>query len=321
MNRTRIPAALLAGSVFALAALRAAAGADDAGKVRLRLGLEQGKAYAMATVVEQKIDQDIQGRKVATSQRIGTDYTFEVQEVKRDGAMRAKVTYQRVRMEQDGPMGKVDYDSANPPEKVHALAQGAASLVGQSVTMELMPDGRITRLEGMDALFKRMLDGMEFPPGVPKATMEEQLKRQFGDKAMRSSMEQLTAIYPEKPVAVGESWTRKARASVGFPMQVETTYTLKARKDGTALVGLKSKVAGDPKADPMKMGPLSMAFDVSGSQEGEMELDEATGWTKRAKITQDLSGKVKVEGMPGQTEAMSWPITIQGTVAVEPPKK
>ena len=323
MTRSKSLLALAAVALAAcLPALDALAAEANAGgeKVRLRLRLEKGKSYGIKMTVQQKIAQTIQGNKVDVDQTMGMEYTFDVLEVKDDGTMTVKVTYHAVQMKMDGPMGKVDYDSANPPDEVPKLAQGLAALVGQSFTLDFTPEGRVTRVEGLDAVLARMIEKLELPAGAMKKMMEDQLKKQFGDKAMRETMEQLMAMYPEGPVGIGDSWTKKVKLTKAFPLEMENTYVLKERKGGVAILDTRSTLKSDPKAEPMKMGPLSLSYDLTGKQEGQVEMDEATGWTLGAKMTQEFSGKMKMEGAPGMTEPLSWPITAKSTITLTAPK-
>lgn len=135
-------------------------------------------------------------------------------------------------------------------------------------------------------------------------------------------MEKMMAIYPDKPVGIGDSWSRKVAVAKGFAMIVDNTWTLKARRGGIAVVEIKSAVKPNPNAKPLDMGPLKLQYDIGGKQQGEMEIDEATGWVIKAKMTQDLSGKVRVQGGAGAPGGMTWPISIKSDIRVTtPPKK
>lgn len=319
-------------SLLALAAVALAAGLLAASalavdtrtrgeKVRLRLRLEKGNSYGIKMTIQQKVVQKIQGNQVDVDQTLGMEYTFDVKEVKDDGTMTAEVTYHAVQMKMDGPTGKVDYDSAEPPDEVPKLARGMAALVGQSFTLDMTAEGRVTRVEGIDALLAHMIEKLKLPAGAMKTMMEDQLKKQFGDKAMRETMEQLMAMYPDKPVGIGDSWTRKVKVTKGFPLEMENTYVLKDRKGGVAILDTKSTLKSDPKAEPMKMGPLSISYALSGKQEGQVEMDEATGWTLGAKLTQEFSGTMTMEGAPGMTGPMSWPVSAKSTITLTAPKR
>ncbi len=348
MTSTRYPfrllVTLLAVATSAVAALAAeappaaapAAEAPD-GKVRLRLALTKGDSYRIKFTAEQEITQTPQGKTVEVKQTLGIEYDFQIEDTQADGTMAAKVSYRAVQMKMDGPMGKVDYDSASPPGEIPAMAKGFSALVGQSFTIEITPAGKVTKVDGVDEL----LDGMVAKLDLPAATrplVEKQLKNQFGDEAIRGALEQLMAIYPAQPVAPGDSWTRKAHVRTGFPIEMETSYTLKERKDGVAILQVDSKLKSiptddpdtdakpesdfdaEPRAKPMKIGPLTIRYELSGTQQGQTELDEATGWTLRGNLTQKFSGTMTMEGAPGTTEPVSWPIEVTSKVTIEAPK-
>jgi hypothetical protein len=310
--------ALAVGLLGAVA--QAAEGKAGGEKVRLRLHLEKGKSYALKTIVQQKIVQTIQGNKVEVDQTTGIEYTFDVRDVKDDGTMAVKVTYRAVQMKMSGPVSKVDYDSAKATGEVPKLARGLAALVGQSFTLDLTPEGRVTQVGGLDVMLAGMIEKLALPEGATKTMIEDQFKKHFGDKAMRETMERLMAVYPARPVGIGDSWTKNTKLTKRFPLEIETTYVLKGRKEGVATVDTRSTLKSDPKAEPMKMGPLSISYHLTGKQEGQMEMDEATGWTVGGKLTQQFSGTMKMAGAPGMSEPMSWPMTATSTITLASPK-
>jgi len=314
-----LAAVAMAAGLLAAPALAADAPAKGE-KVQLRLHLEKGKTYRIKMAIQQEITQTIQGNKMDIAQTMGMEYTFDVSEVKDDGTMTVKVTYRTVQMKMDGPTGKVDYDSSDPPDEIPKAARGLAALVGQSFTLDLTPQGRVTRVEGIDAVLANMIQKLDLPDGAMKTMMESQLKKQFGDKAMRETMEQLMAMYPAKPVGIGDSWTMNVELSKSFPLKMENTYVLKDRKAGVAILDVKSVLTSDPKAPPMKMGPISISYDLKGTQQGQAEMDEATGWTLSSTLTQEFSGKMTMEGAPGMTEPLSWPVTAKSEITLSAPE-
>jgi len=310
---------LLTAVFLAVAGTAFGQAADE--KIVLRLRLKEGESYRQRMTTDQKISQTIQGQQLDMAQKMGMEFTYDVLKVNADGTARVKVTYTGVLFEQDGPMGKIRYDSANPPETVHPLAQGFAALVGQGFSMEFTPEGKVTNVEGVDAMLKHMLANMDLPDEATKADLEKKLTEQFGDQAMKEMMENMMATYPDGPVGLEDSWSKKIVVSKGFGMIMENTWTLKARRDGKALVSVTSKVSPNPDAAAIAVGPMKIGYDLSGKQEGTIEIDEATGWTLRQELTQDLSGKVRMEGGPAALKESSWPISLQSTILVETPGK
>ncbi|MHC4404828.1 MAG: DUF6263 family protein [Planctomycetota bacterium] len=283
-------------------------------KIELRLRFKEGDSIKQKMITDQQIVQTIQGQKQDMQQAMEMGMTQDVEKVNPDGSARIKVTYHSVKMVQQAPppVGKIEYDSANPPANVHPMAAGMAALVGQSFTIEMTPEGTVTKVEGADEMLERIAE--QVPAGG--AMVKEQLKKQFGDEALKQMMEKVTAIYPDNPVDIGDSWNTSIEVTTGFPISMENTYTLIARRDGVAVLDVRSTVKGNPNAKPIEMGPMKIKYNLSGSQYGETEIDEATGWPVKSTMKQDLSGQVEMIGGPA---AMSpWPISIKSDIRVVP---
>ncbi|MHC4199999.1 MAG: DUF6263 family protein, partial [Planctomycetota bacterium] len=281
---------------IALVAVAAAAlsTASCSKKLKLRLRLEKGKSYGVQTTVDQKIDQDMMGQKQSMTQVMSMGNTYKVTDVDGEGNASVDVTYTSVRYKQSGPMGLIDYDSKKPSGAVHPVARGFAGLVGQGFSMELPPDGHARKITGVDKMLDSMAKGLGLPEGPVRQQLKDGMKEQFGETAHQETMKKTFAVYPGDPVEVGDSWTTKVALTKGYPMVAENTYTLKARSGGVATVAVKSKVSPNKDAGPTKMGPMSMKLQLSGTEEGTMEIDEATGWIVGASIRQDIGGKIEI---------------------------
>ncbi|HUT12734.1 MAG TPA: DUF6263 family protein [Thermoguttaceae bacterium] len=318
-RRRNLLALIFSGLAVSIGASCSSSG--DGEKVELRLRLEKGESHRLRWTSNQTIRQTLPDqRQLDVEQAFGMGFTLDVQDVDAEGTGKVRVTYHAVTFEQDNPLeGKIAFDSASPPEKPHPLTMGLAGLVGQSFTMTLTSKGKVTSVEGVDAMLANVLESIDAPvPGL-KQVMKEKMKQQFGDEALKKVMENMMAIYPDGPVAVGDTWSNRIDVATGFAMSIENTFTLKALEDDVAIVMMESKVRPNPDAEAIDMGIMKMRYELSGTQQGEMELDLKTGWPKRQELTQDLSGTVHVEGgmIPGQS-GQSWPIAIQSDIRVEP---
>jgi hypothetical protein len=287
-------------------------------KVELKFRFEKGDTYRLKATVEQEIVQWIQNAEQKTTLTMAIGETLNVTDVDAEGTMTIQVVIASMSIKMKGEQGEVEYDSENPPDKVGFPATAFAAMVGQSFTMKLTPRGHVSELVGMDEMLQKIFDAVELLDAPMKDAMLADLKRQFGDAALGEMMERTLAIFPDKPVGVGDTWTQTATLSTGFPSIIETTWTLVDRKDGVATVEVKSTLKPNEKAAPMKMGPFSMKFDLAGTQTGTLKLDEATGWFVGGTITQDMSGTMIIEGVPGAQEEIEVPMTIQGVTTIEP---
>lgn len=285
-------------------------------KIELCLHFTEGDSFKHRITTQQVIDQEPQGQKQVVKQTIGMGFTYDVIKVSGEGTAEVKVTYASVLMKQESGGISIEYDSANPPDVIPPMAQGIAALVGLDFTMHIAPNGRISKIDGADELLTKIVDKIGVQDTM-KEDVKSQMAEQFGDQALTEMMEQMLAIYPDKPVDIGDSWSKESSVAKGFPVTIANTWTLIDRKDGAAVVEVDSTVTPDADSSPSRMGPLSLKYQLSGKQNGTIEIDETTGWPIKTQIVQDLSGNVTVEGAPGATEPMTWPISVKGDILAE----
>ncbi len=295
--------------------------AESGEKVQLKFSLKKGESYKLKMSTDQKISQDIMGMKQDMTQAFTMVFRHDVEAVDDKGEATIKVTYESVSYKSESPMGKVEYDSTKPPAEVPAMAKGYAALVGQGFTMKMTPNGTLTDIKGIAAMLENMLKKMELPEGPEKALIEKNLKKQFTDEAMKEQMQSSLAIFPDKPVGVGDSWEKKFSGMGMFPCIVENTWTLKSRKDGVATIDVISKVKPDPDGKPVDMGVVKLTYKLSGEMSGSTKVKESTGWAVSSKIKQKISGTVKMESPAMGEEGMSFPISIDSTITIESVEK
>ena len=285
------------------------------GKIELRLHLEPGQAYQLRNTTVQKMRHSLAGARQEITQTTGLGFTHHVKEVRNDGTAVIQVTYDWVQHKMEGPMGKLlDYDSSRSlrPGTNNPLVQGYGALIGESFWTELTPQGRPTRVVGADQLVARMAENLDVPASPLGAMVEPQMKEQFGDQALKELMEQMMGFYPDQAVGVGDTWTRKMVVTKGQPMVMNNTWTLKSRKDGVALIDVESTLEPNPDAGAVEAGPGTLRHLLRGTQQGSIELDEATGWVLRSTFKRELSGDLALGGGPPVTISLSSEIRVEG---------
>jgi hypothetical protein len=285
-------------------------------KLELRLRLKQGEVYRVKTTVEQRINQTVGANAQATEQTFAVGYRMAVESVDGAGNMKVATTYDAVMFRQKGPSGAVEYDSANPPKQVPPAARAFAALAGLGFKSTVMPTGKVTAVEGLDAMFAEMVRKLELPEGPQKAAVQKVLAEQFGEESMKQNLQNVFALYPETPVAVGESWRRRVVIARGFPMVTEGTYTLRSRANGVAHVEIKATLSPNEEAGPVELGTGKMSYDLKGEQSGTADIDEATGWTRLLTTTQTVGGSLRFQAAGGVPEVNN-PITIQEKMTIE----
>lgn len=304
---------LMAVAVIAIAGLMIASCGK---KVDLTLHLKQGETFNQVLTTNQTLNQTIQGQQQGMNQTVTMGYTFDIDTVNTDGSATITVTYRSVAMDQQSPAGSISYDSENPPDTIPAGAEALAALVGQSFQLLLSPSSEILDIQGADRMIANMMDALGMPNDSTTAAIREGLDKQFGTNAIKASMFTILGVYPERPVAVGDTWTKTGAVMAGLPLLERITYKLKNMEDSSALVEVNATLEPDPEAPPLMMGPVEIKYDVSGTQTGTMQIDPTTGWVTQAAMTQDASGNMNIEPSPQVPQGMSWPVTIHTEISL-----
>lgn len=286
-------------------------------KINLCLNLKQGTNYKYRLTTEQNISQTVQGQKVDVNQTTIMECIYDVKEVDEAGNTTVKFTYSKIGFIQDGPLGRIEYKSWEKADEVPLMVKAFASLVDQSLTIEMSSKGKVFKISGAGILIEKMLKLYDIPENDEMMnTIKENLKNHFGDEAIKETMEKMFAIYPNKPVGVGDSWHAKFSLAKGFPMILSSVWKVRSIKDGKVYIDVYTKIEPNKEADVMQIGGAEMSYELSGEQKGSMLLDEATGWCMEAKMDQDFEGKVNVSGGMFK-ESQEWPINVSGSVTIE----
>lgn len=285
--------------------------------VLLRMRLKKGKTYKVYVETDQIIHQTMQGKEMETKQQIGFGFDFTTLDVARNGNMKVKVTYNTIRFRMRNPMGAtVLYDSTKPDPPTNPMVKGFAGLKGQSFQVSFTPMGSVLEISGLDTLITNIIKSLKLPPG-PKAKMaEDQLKKQFGNEAMKEMMENMMSIYPKNKVGVGSTWSKRVVVKSGFPLIMDSTYKLTAYKGENAVLDVMSKVYPNPKGKPLFMGPVSMRYALGGTQKGTSEVSTKTGMSAVALLHQQMAGSMHLKTNEGKS--MTMPMRIKSTVRYKP---
>ena len=290
-------------------------------KVNFKLNLPKGTSYLINFNVDQDIQQTIQGQEQNMSSTMVMDYVFDTLDVDKEGNMLCKIIYERVAARQSGPTGSIEYNSSEDTEPTDANLVGYAALVGESFEIKISPQGLVGELKGTEVIIDKIVAKLNIPDGPQKTFFEQNLKNEFGDKAMKEMMQNMFAIWPENAVGVGDSWEKTIAISRGMPLTIDTIYTVKSIKKDSATIQISSTIKSDPETAINLGAGAKLFYDISGTQEGRMHLKISEGWIENSTIEQTISGTAKLEGNPQMPEGLSWPMRISSSISVQSSKK
>ncbi len=246
--------------------------------------------YRMISNIENAVM--VMGTDQASTIAQTTDYEYKVQKRNPDGTVEITATIKKMRLEQAAAMASMVYDSENPEANNPAkMMERMNTLIGKTFDIKLNSAGEVLLTKGEDDMFKGLFEGM--PNGE---AMETQIEAQFGANNVASGLQYLTGFYPKEAVKVGSTWVKETTKKGTLPMLSTTTYTLKERKNGIAIIDFSSKLSNDPNAEATEMMGMAVTYDVGGTQTGTIKVDEKTGWANRTDINQDIQGSMLMKG-------------------------
>jgi hypothetical protein len=314
MDRQCWRLAVVVGATFLLAS--GGCGREEGKQVDLKLRLRAGETYSLRYSTEQRMMQTVGGTQQGAQDKIGFDFVIEPTHVDEHGVAHVRARIAAIRFARQTQQGVQQFDTRQPPERLTFATGLLLGLVERPFEARLHPSGEVSDVVGLEEIFDAAVDAMQVPDGAMKDQMLGPLRAQFGPAAILDALQSITVTYPDHPVAIDRSWSNQNKLQMGFDITVYNTWTLKEVRDGVAVIDARSKVWTDP-TDSIAAGPMKLAYDLTGGQEGEQEVDLETGWVIRGELRQALRGTVKVRRGPnGEEEA--WPLSVESVTRFEP---
>jgi uncharacterized protein DUF6263 len=231
-------------------------------------------------------------------------------DVAADGTATLRETFESMKMEMDGPMGHISYDTAAPGSTanpmVQALRQTLDAIVGGAITIEQSSDGTIQKVDGAATILERITKNTL---NDPAATMAAQgLKAAFSDEALKTTIQQSYPKLPANAVKPGDTWpgqTAMGNEVIGRIVG-DVKFTVKA-VEGSADAGLvrvdvalvlKQEITPPP-------GPNGMTMKLGDAKgTGEIVFDVAKGRIRDNSMKTEMPSTVTMQAPDGSTATM-----------------
>ncbi|MDN3587682.1 DUF6263 family protein [Pedobacter aquatilis] len=254
----------------------------------LKQAFPVGKKYAYSINSDQIISQKADGKESNYIQNIGTDYTFEIAEVKALDK-NIKVVYNRVKIKSAGMGNELILDSdteeAGKPNPF-------AGLKNASFNMLISSDGSIKSVSGVDKMVNDMVTKITTDTAQIRA-VKASLAKQFNADVIKQTMESALKIFPQKSVKIGDSWTISSKVNITMPIESIVTYTLKEVKGNVAVLSIKGNLLS--KGGFESLG-TKMQTDLKGLNMGDAQVDLTTGMILNSHTRLELYGKMNAAG-------------------------
>lgn len=285
-------------------------------KIPLRLKLSQGDTFVLLMSSQETTTNSADGQSVDTESSTDMRLRYTVESVAPDGSITFISKYDSFKTEGGTNLGSTSYDSEDPNRDIDSFENRIIdSMLDKELRVTMSPFGKITSLTGFEAVLEGMMDEVD---AEKRPLVEPMIESIFGNIAIEEMMQNLFTPYPEEPVGVGDSWTSSAVVSVGVSFLLDSTFTVLDRENGVATLGVESIISTNPDAEPIDFLIFKMAYaDMNGTQTGTVQVDESTGLTIKATLSQDFTGELQMVSGDVDTEELTVPLAVVSTYTIE----
>ncbi|MCY6484855.1 DUF6263 family protein [Clostridium aestuarii] len=285
-------------------------------KVQFSLKLKKGDMYKIEMNTDEKITQTIKGQKTEVNSKMKSVYSCYVMNVDENKNSEIRMTLDMINLKNMSNNGKtIEYNSETQiinNENMDKVSKIYAAIIGESFTMKIGEDGKVKEIMDIDNIIGNVFKQLNIKDSKEKDEIQAIILEQFSEDAITKKTEDITSVYPEEPVKVGEEWVQKDEIKGEFALESENKYTLKERKDKTAEVNVDAKVKTKKHAEPMIVGNIKINYDLTGHKKGVINIDEETGIPKHIEMEHKYGGEMKLASQDPNIGAQTFPINVEG---------
>ncbi|MGB5386660.1 MAG: DUF6263 family protein [Eudoraea sp.] len=176
------------------------------------------------------------------------------------------------------------------------------SLLDVPIQIILARSGDILDVSGGDSLVAKMADASGLEDEFSLNMMTKSLEKEFGSEALSNSYKQLTYLYPETPIEVGDSWKNEYTGK----LKAHNTWTLNEITEACAKIEGKALVV-------MDVVEASSTMKLEGIQNSSVITDITTGFVKKMTVHGLAEGYTTMAQMGDQ----EIPTIIKSTIIYE----
>jgi len=277
---------------------------SQAENVTLEFNLSKGATYTQTTQSNVNMAMGMPEQSINIDISIITGVSFTVTAIK-ETVYDINVVYDSMAIKVSMPnMTQEFHTGAVDPNDM--LSNMMNQLKGKSFQLMLSKKGNILAVNHLDSIFSALTVVTDQLPAEQQAQFKIQLEQNFGKEAFCSNLENAFAIFPDKTVAVGDTWIRMNKTkSNNMPVDIATTYTLKEITDDWYVISGVSVISADSTSSFSGMMPsASMKMDITGNMTSDIKLNRTTNWPISNSSKTFLDAALKMEGEGGMDMKM-----------------
>jgi hypothetical protein len=225
----------------------------------------------------------------------GLGYRYTVKHLTKEGGKTVGLAIYSLYNDMPGGMGISNlFDSTDPFALPQANNLFTAGLTGQEIELEFRPDNTVSNVKFSDAFLDWILHCFKKKKtSIAKEQLQQQVLQMLEGQITKSDASLEQGIFPDKPVALGESWEKKVKLdNAGFGLTFLMTCQLKQRLNDLSLIEVKGKILGvgtESNTDAYEFR------DLSGWLKGQIAVGEKDGWMHDFDLKFAIDGEIHLK--------------------------
>ncbi len=269
---------------------------------KLQYNLNKGEVFLVKQVAKQTIVQEIEGATHEILNDISGVMEFKVVE-KHSDSYAIDISFEDLVMTMTSSIQGVLMDiHAKEVDSTNIQSRIFNSLLNVPIHIELAHNGDIMEVHGGDSLVVKMTEASGLTDAFSLNMMKASLKKEFGSEALSNSYEQMTYIYPNKSIRVGDTWenTYEGKLTAKNVWKLDTLTTQNAVISGMATI-------------LMEIEEPTTTMRLDGTQDTSVTTDLTSGFILKMKVEGVSKGYSTITQLGDQ----KIPTTISSTVTYE----
>lgn len=274
---------------------------------KIELNLTKGQAYLQKSVVNSVIKQTINGQQVDINMTIAGQMKFMVTDYA-DGIYNMDLSYLNLSMKMAHPGGSIIFDSEKNDEK-DIMSSVFAMMKNKPFQIKMTKAGKVTEVKNIEALYAGAFDKFTQLTAEQKEQIRSKVMQSYGDKAFKGNLEMLSAVFPDRAVAKGDTWSVKTYLEAGMSATLDGVYKLDEVTptqfilSGASTMTTNQDISAEPNGLPIK-------YNLAGTMNSVIKIDKKTGWIVEGKINQSIKGNIEIKANDKMPEGVIAPMEM-----------
>jgi hypothetical protein len=275
---------------------------------KIELKLTKGQTYTQKTVANTIVKQTMNGQAINIDMTITGQMKYVVTD---DIAViySMDVSYVNLSMKIVHPGGESTFDSEKNDEK-DILSSVFGMMKNKSFQIKMTKAGKITEVKNVEALYAGVFEKFPQLTAEQKEQMRSKIMQSYGDKAFKGNLEMLSAVFPDRAVAKGDTWNVKTELEAGMSATLDGVYKLDEITATEFVVSGASMFATKNKDVYTETNGMPIKYNLAGTMNSVIKIDKNTGWIIEGKINQNIKGSMEIKANDKMPEGVTIPMEM-----------